>query len=326
MPIIRTPSVRLLAVALSLAALATAAEAAYPERPINLIVPFDAGGGTDVMARTFAPYVEKHLGSGASIVIVNKPGAAGLIGYTEVATAKPDGYTIGAFNLPGGITLYIQGTARYSLDSFDPVANLIDDPQMFIVHKNSPFKTMGDLVSYAKASPGVLTIGFGGVGATGHLSLLFVQGLPGLADFKFIIVPFSGGTQTRAALLGQHIAVSNQSVSEMASYAKEGQVRVLGVQSGERSPFLPDTPTLKEQGIDIAYGASRGFLAPKGVDAAILARLSEAIGKAATDSGFRSAAAKNYLTVRYMDHRAYGAYLREDEKRLKALWATKPWR
>ena len=239
------------AVAVAVVSLSGTSLAAYPEKPINLIVPFGAGGGTDVMARTFTPFVEKYLGGGASIVVINKPGASGLIGYTEVAKAKPDGYTIGTFNTPGGITLYIQGTARYTLDGLVPISGLIYDPLLFNVATGNPLNNVGDMVSFAKKNPGVLTVGFGGIGATGHLSMLFLKQLPGMGKLRFTYVPFPGGAKARAGVLGGHVSIGAQTLSEMASYAKEGQIKILGVLSDKRHAMIPSVPTLREQGLDI---------------------------------------------------------------------------
>lgn len=130
-----------------LAAGISAAYAEYPERPINMIVAYSAGGGTDIAARTLAPYIEKYLGDDASIVVLNRPGAGGEIGFTELAQAEPDGYTIGFINTPNLLTIPIQRQARYSLESLTPIANVIDDPDAFSFLPSSEIKTIEDLIA-----------------------------------------------------------------------------------------------------------------------------------------------------------------------------------
>lgn len=298
---------------------------AYPEKPIHMIVPFDAGGGTDVMARTFVPFLERAIGPGAKVVIVNKPGASGLIGYTEIARAAPDGYTIGTLNMPGGITLYIQGTAHYTLDKLTPLGCLVNDSMMLNVAANSPFKNVREFFDYAAANPGKVSIGFGGIGAAGHLSLLLFQQKPEFADLKFTIVPFPGGAPARAALLGGHITATLQTISEASAFIEEGQIRALGVESEQRSTLLPDIPTFEEQGISMIYGASRGFVAPAGLPQDIKEILETAIAKAAQDPEFIALATRQSLELEYMDAKTYGQHLKSQESDLKALWNDTPW-
>ena len=142
------------ALALSLISFSQLAYAAYPEHPISLVVSYGPGGGTDLVARAMAPYIEKYLGNGARIVVLNRPGAGGGIGFSEIARAKPDGYTIGFLNTPNLLTIPIERTSNFHWKDFDLIGNIIDDPDGFSVNENSPIKTLKDLAEYAKKTQG----------------------------------------------------------------------------------------------------------------------------------------------------------------------------
>src|SRR6185436_17840301 len=146
--------------------------AAYPERPINMIVSYSPGGGTDLVARAIAPYIEKYLGNNAKVVIQNRPGAGGAIGFASLASSPPDGYTIGFINTPNVMTIPIEREAGYTIEKFDTLGNIVDDPGNFSVHNDSPVKSLKDLAAAAKANPGAITVGTTGVGSDDHLALL----------------------------------------------------------------------------------------------------------------------------------------------------------
>uniref|UniRef100_UPI0005B28C73 Bug family tripartite tricarboxylate transporter substrate binding protein n=1 Tax=Methylobacterium sp. B34 TaxID=95563 RepID=UPI0005B28C73 len=154
-----------------------ALQAAYPEKPITMIVAYGAGGSTDVTARMLAPYIERNLG-GARIVVLNRPGAGGEIGFAAIADAAPDGYTIGFINTPNLITIPIERQARYGLDRLDPLVNVIDDPGVMTVRADSPFHTVADVVNHAKANPRTLTVGTTGIGSDDHLAMVLRSGRP----------------------------------------------------------------------------------------------------------------------------------------------------
>ena len=297
--------------------------AAYPEQPITMIVSYSAGGTTDVMARLIAPYIEKHLGNDASIVVFNKPGAAGEVGFTALALAKPDGYTIGVINVPVLLSIPIERKARYTLDSFDLIANLVDDPGTMNVNVKSEIKSLDDVVAAATKNPGALTIGSGGIGSDDHFSILMFTRLTGT---KITHVPFTGGAPNRASLLGGHVAVSTMNVSDSMSFKEAGKIRILGQMSRERSALAPDVPTFEEQGYKVYMGSQRGVAAPKGVPADILAKLEDAIGKAVKDPEFVAAAEKSYMPLKFMPSAEYRKMLTEMDKDLHQLWQEMPWK
>lgn len=312
-----------LLVAASMAFMSAPVFAEYPERPITMIVAYSPGGGTDVLARSFAPFIEKYLGNDASITIINKPGAGGEVGFTAISQAKPDGYTIGFLNLPNLLAIPIEREARYSLDSFTPLANMVGDPGAFNVHIDSPFNTLAELVAYAKENPGAVTVGTSGVGGDDHLAMLSFAKQAGI---KLTHVPFPGAAPNRTALLGRHITVGAFNVSEAIQYAKEGNIKILGQMAAERWEMAPDTPTFKEQGFDVVGGSQRGMGAPAGFPAEAKAKLSEAIGKAVNDPEFQAKAKKIYLPLSFMDAETYGSFLSDMDKKFKTMWAEEPWR
>lgn len=319
---VRKLACQLLATA-ALAMVAGQAVAEYPERPITMIVAYSPGGGTDVLARSFVPFVEKYLGNDASFTVINKPGAGGEVGFTAVAQSQPDGYTIGFLNLPNLLAIPIERKARYSMDSFTPLANMVDDPGAINVHVDSPFKTLGDLVAFAKENPGSVTIGTSGVGGDDHLAILsFAR----QADIKVTHVPFPGAAPNRTALLGRHITAGAFNISEAIQYANEGKIRILGTMAGERWDQASDVPTFKEQGYDVVMGSQRGIGAPAGFPEEATKKLSEAIGKAVNDPEFQAKAKKIYLPLRFMPADEYAAFMKEKDAQFKALWKEQPWR
>ena len=192
--------------------------------------------------RTYQPYVEKCLGK--PVVIVNKPGAGGEIGFAELAVAKPDGYTIGFLNFPNSITAPITkpDAIRFNIHSFDYIATLVTSNVTLNTPKNSPFKSLQEFVDYAKANPGVITMAISGIGGDDHLSQLSFMNQIGA---KVVMVPFQGGAPARTATIAGHVAAGSFSLSEAARF--QDQLNTLGVMAPERKSFASHVPTFKEQ-------------------------------------------------------------------------------
>ncbi|MEJ2122519.1 MAG: tripartite tricarboxylate transporter substrate binding protein [Alphaproteobacteria bacterium] len=300
---------------------AGAAAAEYPEKPITVIVGYSAGGGTDVMARTAEPFIEKYLGNSASIVVKNKPGASGQIGVTEVATADPDGYTLGTYNLPGMMARTLDRKADYSADSFTFLANVVNDPNVIVTSKASGLDTLDKLLNAAKADPKAITVGMSSLGGDDHFALIKLQQLTG-AEFK--IVPFNGSAPARTAVMGGHVAMGIFNLSEVAKFKDE--INILGVAKAERSNFLPDLPTFKEQGLDLINGSMRGFVAPKGLPKNVETKLLDAFKKLEQDADFQAAmkATANPVQVTVGDDfKALNGQLYDLAKN---VWETTPWK
>lgn len=292
----------------------------WPTRPIQVIVAFSPGGGTDILARTIVPFIERNLG--ASLAVINRPGGGGEVGFTALARARPDGYTIGFINLPPLLTIPIERDAGFSLADFAPIANLVDDPGAFNVHADSPFQNLQDLIAFARANPGVVTVGTSGIGGDDHLAMLFFEQATGV---DLTHVPFAGAAPNRTALLGRHISVGAFNISEAIEFARAGRIRVLGKMAAERWEMAPEVPTFREQGVDITIASDRGIAAPRGVPKEILDRIAAAVEKAVNDPAFREIARKQFLPLRYMARAEFEAYLSAMNDRYRRLWETSPW-
>jgi tripartite-type tricarboxylate transporter receptor subunit TctC len=298
------------------------AQAAWPERPISMIVAFPAGGGTDVAARLLAKVMERILG--ASIVVVNRPGAAGEIGFTELARARPDGHIIGFINTPTIQTIPIERpNARFRLDDFAPIANIVDDPGCIWVRPASPYRGVADLVTAAKARPGTISYGTSGIGSDDHLAMLALERLTGA---KFLHIPFAGGAPVRMGAVSGQIDLGVANVGEGVADARQGLLRALGVMAPTRWEGAPDIPTFREQGFDLVDGSMRGLAAPAGVPRPILDRLAAVAQQTLRDPEFVAGAQQLLLPLRYLGPDDYMAELKRMDAGFKALWAQHPWR
>src|SRR5215208_5737029 len=196
------------------------ANAAYPDKPITMIVAYSPGGGTDLIARAIQPYLEKYIGGGAKIVIVHRPGAGGEIGFAAIANAAPDGYTIGFVNTPPLITVPIERTAQFGgPQRFELLGNVIDDPCNFAVHADSEIRTLKDLAAYAKANPGRVTVGSSGIGSDDHLLMLMFERAAGV---KMTHVPFKGAADVRTALISKQITIGAINIGEAQQSIRGG--------------------------------------------------------------------------------------------------------
>lgn len=303
---------------------AGAAQAAWPEKPITIVVPFAAGGGNDVAARTLAPLIEKYLGGGAKVEVTNKVGAGGEIGFAAIADAAPDGYTIGFIATPNLVTILAERQARYSLDKIDPLVNVVDDPAVWVVKDDSPFKTVGDAVKRAEAAPNTLTVGSTGVGSKDHLAMLRIQKA---GKAKFTHVPFPGFDTNQKALLAGKITIAGAGLGEALRLRASNPVRILGVMSSERAAVAPDIPTFKEQGYPIVIGSMRGIGAPQGLPPDVRAKLVDAATKSANDAEFVKVAANpdSYQPLRVLGPDEFSKELKDAEAEFRALWKDDPW-
>ncbi len=299
------------------------AASAYPDRPINLIIAFAPGGGTDLVARAIVPYIEKYLGGGAKLVVMNRPGAGGAIGFAALASAPPDGYTIGFINTPNVLTIPIERRADFHWQRYDLLGNLVDDPGNFAVHSDSPIKTLAELAAYAKANPNAVSVGTTGAGSDDHLAMLLFEKIAGV---KMNHVPYKGAADVRVALAAKQIMVGAVNIGEALQYAKSGTpLRNLGQMSSTRTALAPDVPTFKEQGFDVELASLRGLAAPKGVPADVRERLVKAVERAAADPAFQVKASQFYAPLRYLPPPKYEAVLQDAEAQFRRLWSELPW-
>jgi len=300
------------------------ANAAYPEKPINLIVAYSPGGGTDLIARAIAPYLEKYLGGGARMVIVHRPGAGGEIGFAAIANAPADGYTIGFVNTPPLITVPIERSAQFGgPQRFDLLGNVIDDPCNFSVHSDAPFRNLKELAEFAKANPGKVTVGSSGIGSDDHLVMLMFERAAGV---KMTHVPFKGAADVRTALLSKQIMVGAINIGEAVQSIKGGApMRNIGQFAPARATVAPELPTAREQGYDIELSSLRGMAAPRGLPPEIRERLVKAVAAAAADPEFQAKATSVFAPLRYLSPAEFDRVIREAEVGFRQLWKELPW-
>jgi tripartite-type tricarboxylate transporter receptor subunit TctC len=285
-------------------------------RPITMVVPFGAGGPTDVAARLLVPSLEKELGT--TITVVNKPGASTQIGVTQIATARPDGYTIGFVSLPQVSTIYLDPERKSVFERKDlqTLAMHVVDPIVISVRADSPHKTLQQLIDFAKANPGKLRGGTGGFMGTPHLAWLELQRLTGA---RFSLVHFEGSAPGTTALLGGHIDALVDTVAGSYTRAKAGEFRVLGVMDTQESAYLPGVPTFASQGVKLEFAASRGLVAPAGTPKPIVDALSDAIRKTINTDDHRKRMADMGQTLRYMDPAQFADYWAAMERQVQPL-------
>ncbi len=300
--------------------LSTPAGAAdFPQKgkAIQMLVGFAAGGSTDAGARILASAMEKELGT--SVLVVNKPGASSQIAYTALTQAKPDGYTIGNTNFPSAVVSYLDPArkATYTRKDFELLALHVIDPGLMAVKKDSPFKTVKDLVEAARANPKKIRVSTTGIQSDEAFGILQFQKMAGV---QFAMVHFAqGGAPAMTAFLGGKIEVFCGNVGDLLSQFKTGEVRILGIMDHEESPFYPGIKTFEEQGYKLYNASSRGFAAPAGTPKEVVNILSGAIGKAVATEDHKKRMADMGLTLRYMNAAQYSQYWNEYEAMIKEL-------
>ncbi len=250
----------------------------YPDRPLMMMVSYGAGGATDFQARIVTMTAGNEDALGMPIAIINKPGAGGRVGWNWFATqADSDGYTLGAYNVPHFIAQSIKGGVSYSTDSFEPIANWGADPAVFVVAADSPFNSMDDVVAFAKENPGKLTFSGAGLFVGHHIAALQIEKAAGV---KMAYIPTKGGgaAAMKAVIAGEVMGGVNN-LSDAFRAQEAGNVRILGVADLERSAFLPDVPTMMEQGLDVDNSSVnfRGVMVPKGTPPEVIERLAATV-------------------------------------------------
>jgi len=296
-----------IAAVLAIAAAATASQAlaAFPERPIKLIVPWAAGGDTDVVYRAFSPHFQKHLAG--TVVIANVGGASGTKGAKEAKDSPADGYTIFAVHDSLHST-YFTGVADVKWQDFEPICLVASTPSIITASPKSPWKDMKAMLADAKARAGQVSVG-ATLGSTSHFFPALVEKAAGV---KFKYVPYEGTAPRMNALLGSHIDLAESNLTQK-SKADAGQLRFLAIATEKRMPEVPDLPTLKELGIDVIYAVNRGLLAPKGTPADVMAKLVSACTAAAKETAFAEAMKKQGTLVNHLPARQYTEFLKTND-------------
>ena len=308
-----TPLFPSLALALTLLLAAMPAAAAYPEQPVSMIIAFTAGGSSDVQARIMQKYWDKYVKE--PWVFVYKPGAGGIIGFTEIAKAAPDGYAIGGLNVPHLVLQSLAQRAAFDAESFDYIAQVVNDPQCVVVLKGSKFKSFSEILEYARKNPNKLKVGLVGP-LSGH-HLMFLEFCKLFPDAKLSRVFYKGAADQNAALLGGEVDLIFGNINDVMRSIEE--FNVLNVAAEKRNSFLPDVPTLKEQNINLVSDIRRIFAAPKGTSPEALAFLRKTFKKICNDPDYLSDMKKAGQPAEYMDGAATAAYIRSVQEADKKL-------
>ncbi len=305
----------------ALLALPAQAQEWRPDRPLTMIVAFAAGGGTDLAARTIARFMERDLGQ--SVVVMNRPGAGGEIGFTELARARPDGLTIGFINTPHIVTLPIERRTRFQLEDFALIGNIVDDPGGIWVRADSPVQAFAALLAAARAQPETIGYGTTGVGSDDHLAMLALERKSGA---RFLHVPFGGSAQVKQNLMSRAIPVAVMNVAEGIAEMRQGVLKPLAQMGTARWAPLAEVPTLRELGFDVVEGSMRGMAAPAGLPPEVQGRLALAVQRTVADRDFQAAAAQQNLPLRFLAPPEYRAELVALRRSYQALWDQHPWR
>lgn len=262
--------------ALGATAFAAPAMAEYPDRPISLTVVYSPGGATDFQARiaTMVAGNEEYLGQ--PIVIINKPGAGGKVGWNQYATsASTDGYELASYNIPHFIAQSIKFKTDYTIDKLEPIANWGADPAVLVVNKDSEFNTIEDLAKYAKENPGKVTVSGAGLFVGHHIAYLQIEKALGV---KLAYVPHKGGAPALKSVLGGQVIAGVNNLSD--AFRSKDSLKILGIADLERNTeFLPDVPTFKEAGYDVDDSSVnfRGIMVRKGTPPEVIEKLAKAV-------------------------------------------------
>ncbi len=321
-PTIATRRGILAAGVVSLAAPALAQPAWPAGRPIEVIVGFAPGGGTDVMVRALTQFLSAEL-PGSNFVVVNRPGAGGETAYVALQTARPDGYTLGTINTPGYLSLGVQRRVRYDRAQIRLIARLVDDPSAFVVHRDSPYRSLRDLVEAAKRRPGTISVGSSGVGTDDHLGLTLFEAASGA---EFIHVPFAGAGPSRNAVLGRQIDVAGLNLGEIGMLGQETpMLRALAGMGERRWELMPDVPTFREEGFDVLMSSERGIGAPRGIPDEVTGRLEDAIAKVIATPEWAERVRQLELAMAFLRGAEWEAQMPAQLERYQRIWERTPW-
>lgn len=288
---------------------------AYPTKPIKIIVPYSAGGSSDIGTRMIAKRLESELNR--TVVVENQTGAAGYVGWNTMMGSKPDGYTLSMMALPY-ITGYLnpENKRETNLEDITPLVNHVWDTTAWAIKPDSKFKTLEELLSYAKDHPGEIKVATSGAYTQHHIALLELEKL----GYKFEPVHTGGLADSLSMVLGGHVDVASMGAGDVLKQSKEGALTPLAVLDNERSTYLPDVPTFNEaSGLDITAYASRGFAGPKDMPQEVIETLNSAFEKIMNDPEHIQEMKDLGLDVKYMNNEEYVNFLKEVETEYKNI-------
>jgi tripartite-type tricarboxylate transporter receptor subunit TctC len=281
-------------------------------RPIEMTVLFPAGTSADITARVLAEGMSRELKT--NVIVVNRPGAGGAIGYRYTAAQSADGYHI-VWNSNSISTTYHTGMMALDYRAFDPVARVLVESPLLVVKAEAPWKSLNELLAYAKTNPGRVTVGNSGAGSHTHFSaVMLFKG----AGVEVIDVPY-GAAQVVPNLLGGHVNAVVQLPGALAAHVKSGSVRVLAVLSHKRDPAFPDVPTASEQGVNVAADAWRGIAVPKGTPKPVIARLERAIRSTVASPEFVQASERLSVAPAFQPAVEFGRLIAKEDAELAQI-------
>lgn len=284
----------------------------YPAKSVTMVVPFPPGGRTDLTARVVAQFLKDELGQ--PVVVLNKPGASGVLGAKEVARATPDGYTLGFFST-GFLTTHYTVPTPTDVKEYELVALMNYDPAAVAASAAKSWQSLQQVVAEAKGKPRSLRVGIN-PGSSAHI---FAAAFCEAAGIEVTFVPFKGGSERAAAIGGGHIDVDFDIVAPMRAMRDAGKLRILGVAAEQREELYRDIPTMREQGVNLVIHSWHGVFAPGGTPPAVLARLEQALQKVAMHREFIEKMSTQALGVRYMNRAEFTRFFAEQDAQFKPL-------
>lgn len=285
----------------------------YPNRPVEFIVPWSPGGGSDTLMRISADHVQEYLGQ--AVPIINLPGVSGTIGLAQFSSKRPNGYTIALVH-EGLIVSHYTGVTPLNWNSFEPIAGLTASPQLLAVNADSPWQTLDEFLAYAKEHPGEISFG---VTLMGSAHIMGAQ-LEEAGGTKFRYVGYEGTGERVQALMGGHIDASVVDIGIGVQYAKSGHFRLLALGHNERLPELPDVPTFAELGYpEIEWSVYRGVVAPKNTPEPVLEKLNSAFGQLAKDQDYAADIRQAGSLLVYRDREEFAKYLQKLDDMISRL-------
>lgn len=317
---IETPMKRFLCHALaviaatcSLHASAQSSSGHYPQRAVEMVVPWPAGGGTDVIARVYAEAARTHFPQ--NIIVLNRPGAIGSIGVSDAAHAKPDGYKV-LMATPELLIAPYLGIGKATHENFIPIARINADPSAITVRTDSPWKTIEEFLAYTRANPGKVTLSTSGAGAVPDIAALALQEKTGL---QFTRIPYQGEAPAIQALLAGQVDATVVAPGALNAYVKAERLRILAVTSARRVNEFASVPTFRERGIDLAIGTWRGLMVPKGTPEEIVRIWRELTLKVSAEPKYIETLKKQNVNLIHEDGAAFAAALKQDNALFKQL-------
>jgi tripartite-type tricarboxylate transporter receptor subunit TctC len=298
----------------ALAFSAAAQESPFPQRgPLEITVLFPAGSSADVTARLLADGMSRNLG-GQRVLVVNRPGAGGAIGYKHVAAQKPDGYAM-VWNSNSISTTYHSGQLDFDYRAFDPVARVLVESPVIAVRADSRWKSLADFIADARAHPKAISVGHSGIGSHTHISLVAFTRAAGI---EITEIPF-GAAQVVPSLIGGHVDAVVQLPAALSGQVRQGVVRYLAAMIPNRDPALRDVPTAREQGVDVSLEAWRGIVVPHGTPRAVIAALETAIRRTVESPEFEKTSENLGVRPAFMPAGEFGELIAKEDADLARL-------